>query len=158
LLRPQRSQEDIPYHFKIGRPCPCDRIGRPCPCDRIFGQKFTAFNFFFLEKIKKNLETTLIQIPMAHLKITFWQKKLTGCLSYRPQKGTFWTISALEHSKVCTLFDFGHLQFTKISFKILKFSNRPTRLIPKQSTLALHLTIGVVRQKLSFFVFMQNGS
>jgi hypothetical protein len=21
-LRPQRSQEDIPYHFKIGRPCP----------------------------------------------------------------------------------------------------------------------------------------
>jgi hypothetical protein len=51
---------------------------------------------------------------MAHLKITFWQKKLTGCLSYRPQKGqkgTFWTISALEHSKVCTLFDFGHLQF-----------------------------------------------
>jgi hypothetical protein len=24
---------------------------------------------------------------MAHLKITFWQKKLTGSLSYRPQKG-----------------------------------------------------------------------
>jgi hypothetical protein len=22
LYRPQRSQEDIPYHFKIGRPCP----------------------------------------------------------------------------------------------------------------------------------------
>jgi hypothetical protein len=22
VYRPQRSQEDIPYHFKIGRPCP----------------------------------------------------------------------------------------------------------------------------------------
>jgi hypothetical protein len=44
---------------------------------------------------------------------------MTGCLSYRPQKGqkgTFWTISALEHSKVCTLFDFGHLQFLCINF------------------------------------------
>jgi hypothetical protein len=32
---------------------------------------------------------------MAHLKITFWKKKLTGCLRYWPQKGlksTFWAI------------------------------------------------------------------
>jgi hypothetical protein len=66
---------------------------------------------------------------MAHLKITFLEEKnLTGCLSYRPrkgQKGTFWTISALEHSKVCTLFDFGHLQFFifKILFTIMSKKN-----------------------------------
>jgi hypothetical protein len=38
----------------------------------------------------------------------------TGWLSYWPQKGqkgTFWAIYALEHSKVGTLCDFRHLQF-----------------------------------------------
>jgi hypothetical protein len=43
---------------------------------------------------------------------------MTGCLSYRPQKGqkgTFWTISALEHSKV-----FGHLQFNYYNFDPLQ--------------------------------------
>jgi hypothetical protein len=52
---------------------------------------------------------------IAGLKIKFSKKKLTGWLSYWPQKGqkgTFWAISALEHSKVCThTLDFGHLQF-----------------------------------------------
>jgi hypothetical protein len=30
---------------------------------------------FFSVENQKKIETTLIQIPMAHLKITFWQKK-----------------------------------------------------------------------------------
>jgi hypothetical protein len=48
---------------------------------------------------------------MAHLKITFWQKNLTGCLSYRPQKGqkgTFWVPylrSNIPRSALCTTLD-----------------------------------------------------
>jgi hypothetical protein len=72
---------------KIGtKKCP---IFLPTKSDRIFGQKFTAFKtFFFLEKIKKKLKTTLIQIPMAHLKITFWQKKIDRVSQLQASKGS----------------------------------------------------------------------
>jgi hypothetical protein len=72
---------------KIGtKKCP---IFLPTKSDRIFGQKFTTFKtFFFLEKIKKKLKTTLIQIPMAHLKITFWQKKVDMVSQLQASKGS----------------------------------------------------------------------
>jgi hypothetical protein len=70
---------------------PCHKFGE------IFGQNFTASQtFFFLKKIKKYLNTTLIQLPMADLKNTFFS---TGWLSYLPQKGkksTFWAISPVS--------------------------------------------------------------
>jgi hypothetical protein len=61
----------------------------------IFDQHFTAAPpklFFSLEN--QFFYTTLIQLPMAGLKIKFLKKKLTGwlsCLPQKGQKGTFWT-------------------------------------------------------------------
>jgi hypothetical protein len=44
--------------------------------------------FFFWRKSKKKLKTTLIQIPMAHLKITFWQKKFDRVSQLQASKGS----------------------------------------------------------------------
>jgi hypothetical protein len=62
---------------------------------KIWGKKKRKSKKKILKKIKKKYFLTYLQPPMAHLKITFWKKKLTGWLSYWPQKGlksTFWAI------------------------------------------------------------------
>jgi hypothetical protein len=50
----------------------------------------SADNFFFQKEIKFFYFTTLIQLPMAHIKITFLKKNLTRWLSYLPQMGLKW--------------------------------------------------------------------